>query len=245
MSDLKLGALPAIRPYGLADLSTYAVGRLPRPPKSVELPKAKWQMFANGPDSTCTVPGAPFGDCTIAGAANALLAFNAEVDEHDPIPTSNDVAGQYLAITGGADQGCVEADVLKRWHTTGLFGANKIAGYAPVHRQSIVDIQIAISCYGAAYIGVALPASAQEQFQDGRAWEYEGDQPIGGHCVVLTAYHPGATVAVTWGGTVEVTYPWLAAYCTEVWAVIPQAFTEAGRGPAIDLPTLQADLGRL
>jgi len=230
----KLGKLPAVRPYGVADLSAYTQSRLPSPPSQVPTPTvADWGMLDND----------TLGCCTISGAGHAIMAWDTEVARQDTPPDDAEVKSQYFAITGGADTGCVEANVLALWQGSGLFGDNKIAGYAPVNVQRITDIQQAIAFYGCAYIGVALPASAQEQFSANQPWTVvPGSKILGGHCVVLVGYDDHYATAVTWGATVEVSYPWLAKYMDECWAVISQEFVEAGRGPALDLASLQADL---
>jgi hypothetical protein len=232
----KLGALPPQRPYGLAELAVYAKGPIPAPPASVAVPVVPdWGMCLND----------TYGDCTVAGVAHAIEAWNVEVNEHDAIPTDDETKTAYFALTGGADSGCVEANVLKTWHNDGLFG-HKIAGYAPVNVHDLTGFHQAVAFYGGAYLGVALPASAQEQFANGEEWVVVPGSPIeGGHCILAVAYNQHTVQVVTWGQVVYVSYVWLSTYMTECWAIIAPEFVEAGRGPALDLATLQADLARL
>jgi hypothetical protein len=173
------------------------------------------------------------------------MVWNAEVHEKDPVPDDNEIANQYFAITGGQDSGAVEADVLQLWHTQGLFSpANKIAGYAPVNPRDIEAVHQTVALFGAAYIGVALPYNAQDQFQNGEPWTVEPDDQIeGGHAVVIVGYDPHYLYAVTWGAVQKVTYPWFSRYCQETWCVLSQEFSEAGHDSlGIDLAALQADL---
>jgi hypothetical protein len=235
MSDYKLGALAPERPFGLSNLATYAVGKIPTPPAKFDVPNAKWQMFLND----------TYGDCTIAGIANSMLAWNAEVKENTHIPTDEEVKNTYFGITGGADSGCVEATVLRKFHNEGFFGS-KADGYAPVKPHSITQMHQAIAFYGACYVGVALPLSAQQQTQNGQPWTVVPGSPIeGGHCISFVGYDAHAFYAVTWGQIVEVTYPWWSEYGTEAWAIIAPEFVSAGRGPALDLKSLRADLSRI
>jgi hypothetical protein len=242
MGELKLGALAPKRPYGLSELSVYAKGKIPSPPPFVPVPAvADWGMFLND----------TYGICTLAGVAHEIMAWNVEVNENDPIPTDPQTKTQYFAMTGGADSGLVEADVLKTWYTDGLFG-HKIAGYAPVNPHDLTGIHQAVAFYGGAYIGVALPASAQQQFASGQTWTVVPGSPIvGGHCVVICGYSQTSVQIVTWGQVANVSYPWLSRYCTEVWSIIPNQFIEAGHGTTldvastIDLASLQSDLARL
>jgi hypothetical protein len=238
----KLGALPPVRPHVFSDLAAYAVGKLPTPPKEVAVPVvAQWGMDAND----------QYGCCAVAGGAHAINAWDVEVSENDAIPDADAVVAQYKALTGcvtagdAHDTGLVLSDVLKLWQTVGLFSGNKIAAYAPVNHKVILDIHQAIAAYGAAYVGVALPESAEQQFAAGEPWTLEGDQPIGGHCILLVGYDPQWLYAVTWGAVVKISWAWWAYYATEAWAVIPQEFVEAGKGPRLDLDSLKADINTL
>lgn len=234
MSKYQYGCLPARLPFGLSTLGTYATGKLPKPPASVDAPSnVVWGM-----DDNDTI-----GDCTIAGVDHLIAAWDADYNELDSRPTDTTIQSTYFALTGGQDTGLNEADVLKAWQTTGLFN-NKIAGYAPVHPHNLVEIHQAIAFYGGSYFGIACPASAQEQFQAGQPWTYVKDSPIeGGHCIVGVGFDASGVYCVTWGGLALVTYPFLAHYMSESWCVISQELVEHG-GDAlnIDLATLQADL---
>lgn len=230
----KLGKLGAVRPHGLADLATYARGRLPAPPTKVDVPSvSSWGMDGND----------TYGDCTMAGAAHLIAAWDAEVDEHDPVPSATEVVEQYLVLTRGEDTGLVEHTVLNRWYRNGLF-RERICGYAPVDPRDLTALHQAIAFYGGAYVGVALPESAQSQFGAGKPWTVTPGSPIeGGHCVVFVGYSPHCLYAVTWGQVVEVTYPWWTAYGDEAWCVLSGAFRQAGHdGAEIDFATLRHDL---
>src|ERR1039457_1882225 len=159
MSALKLGRLPATRPAALSDLQTYAVGKLPTPPRTVEVPKTVYPIDGND----------QYGDCTIAGVAHLLGAWNAETHENDPVPSEKAIVAEYFKLTGGEDSGLNEADVLKTWHAEGLFG-EPIAGYAPVNPQNLLDLHQAVAFYGGCYLGIEAPASCQEQFGADEPW---------------------------------------------------------------------------
>jgi hypothetical protein len=197
---------------------------------------ADWRMMLND----------TYGDCTIAGVGHALEAWNAQTGEHDPIPSDPTIRSTYFALTGGQDSGCVEADVLQTWHRKGLFGAT-IAGYAPVPTSNVEGFQQAVAYYGGAYLGVALPESAQEQFAAGEHWTVVPGSPIeGGHCILAVGYDQHAAQCVTWGAVVNVSYPWLAKYLTETWAILSHEFVEAPADKLrLDLKSLQADLAAL
>jgi len=161
------------------------------------------------------------------------------------------VVEQYKKLTGcvtpgdSHDLGLVLSDVLKVWQQEGLFAGNKLAAYAPVDHTSVLDIHQAVAAYGVSYSGVALPESAEEQFNAGEPWTVVGDQPVGGHCVVIVGYDPAWLYVCTWGAIVKVSWAWWATYATECWALIPEEFVAAGHGPELDIPGMQADIGQL
>lgn len=232
----KLGKLPATRPYGISDLGAYLMHRPPAPPAAVSAPAvASWPMAGND----------QYGDCVFAGSCHAIQAWNAEVSEHDAVPADQAVVDAYLAYTGGEDVGANISQVLRMWQRKGLFG-QKIAAFAPVNEKSIADLHMAIAFYGNCKIGIQCPESAQEQFGEGKPWTVVPGSPIeGGHDIELVGYDANCVYAVTWGAVVEVTYPFIAKFCDEAWAVIPHQFVEAGKGPALDLKSLQADINSL
>ena len=233
---MKLGKLAATRPHGLSELAIYANGKLPAPPSAVDY-SAGLALPIDGNDR--------FGDCVMAATAHLIEAWDAEVEASDPVPTGQQVVDEYFTLTGGADQGLNEASVLQTWHTTGLFG-RKIAGYAPVNPKDTIGIQQAVAFYGGALFGIQVPQSAQIQFQEGKPWTYEPGSPIlGGHAIAPLGYDSHYVYCATWGGIAPVTYPFLSALLDEVWAIIPSQFMEKGKGPSLDLATLQADLSRL
>jgi hypothetical protein len=181
----------------------------------------------------------------MAATAHLVEAWDAEVKEKDAVPTGAQVVSEYFVLTGGADGGLNEASVLQTWHTSGLYG-HKIAGYAPVNVRDTIGIHQAIAFYGGALFGIQVPASAQSQFQNGEPWTYDPSSPIeGGHAIAPLGYDSQYIYCATWGGIAAVTYPFLSAYLDECWAIIPNQFVEAGKGPSLDLATLQADLSRI
>lgn len=239
MSHYKLGKLAAVLPDGLKYHTEYLGSNAPLPePAEVHyagtIANNAWGMFLN--DS--------LGDCTQAGVAHLIMAFNAEVSESDPIPTDEAVRTEYFNETGGQDSGCVEASVLGKWRKTGLYGS-KLAGYAPV-RLDVNSLKQAIAAYGHLYIGIACPASMQEQFGAGETITWDSGSPIeGGHAVDLIGYNANTVDLLTWGSRVQATWEFVLNVIDEAWVVIPEQFVEAGRGPEIDLAALQADLGKL
>lgn len=237
MSDLKLGRLAPTKPFGVMELGAYSNGRLPDPPAAIASPGVDdWQMFSND----------KYGDCTMAGAAHLIMAWDAAFKVNDPVPSDSTVVETYLGLTNGADTGLNEHNVLETWRTSGLFG-NKIAAYAPVNPRNLVELHQAIAFYGACYLGIMCPASAQTDFANNMPWAYDPASPIdGGHCIIAVGYTKYSLLCVSWGKLVEVTYPFLAHFLEESWCVISQELVEAKEDYlGLDLATLTADLNRI
>lgn len=235
MSRFKLGRLAPTRPFGVSDLSVYSKGKLPAPPESVTAPTVQWNMDMND----------QLGDCTVAGVDHLLAAWNAEYSATDGRPDDAAIQSTYFGLTGGQDSGCNEQTVLETWRTQGLFG-NKITAYAPVNPKNIVELHQAIAYYGGSYLGIACPESAQEDFANGVPWSYHRRSPIeGGHCIVAVGFNSTAVQCVSWGQLVDVTYPFLAHYLEEAWAIVSDELARQGGDSGLDLNTLVSDLNGL
>ena len=233
---MRLGRLAARRPVGLADLAAYLNDPLPAAPPSVKAPTCNWGMLGND----------QYGDCTLAGAVHLRMANSLEYKEsNETWPTTDQVVSTYLTLTHGQDAGLVEADVLHTWHTAGLFG-NRIDGYAPLDHRDEDELRSCVATFGGAYLGIAVPATAQTQFGDGQPWDLTGypadRQIVGGHCVPACGYDSDYLYVVTWGKVQKVTWRWLAVYLEEGWAVgTSELFAAAG----VDVVALRADLASL
>src|SRR5271165_2999811 len=151
---MKTGCLPAVRPAGLADLSVYAQGRLPRPPQKVEAPNIPLPIDGN----------ADYGDCTLAGLDHLVRVCEHLYGGPESLPTEAQIVAKYLDLSPN-DEGLVEATLLKRWKTVGLnLGFGQPRAYAPVPPKDILQVQQSIAFYGTCYFGVVVGAPQQEQF---------------------------------------------------------------------------------
>lgn len=185
------------------------------------------------------------GDCTLAGVVHLRQAVAAAHGETETLPSAAAVVAQYFRMTGGQDAGLPEADVLQTWQAAGLFG-NKIDGYAPLDHRNPDELRSVIYAFGAAYLGVVIPATAQQQFAAGEPWDLTGTsedrQIMGGHCVPAIGYDPDHLYVVTWGKTQQVTWRWASVYLEEAWSTLTSEIAAAN---GVDLDALQADLATL
>lgn len=233
-----------MRPHGLRDLAVYAKGPLPEPPATVTPPA--WAMNMDGNDL--------YGDCVLAAAANSIGLADALVTQIVPIPDADQVITEYQALTGCAvagdphDTGLVEADVLQRWFTTGLFNGDKNAGYAPVNPTDTTLLEQTVAFYGFAYCGFQLQAAMEDQFRTGVALDWvPGSPTVGGHAMLIVGYTGTNWLLYTWEKIVLATARFVTKCCDEAWAVLSEPVVEAGHGPwgTLDLNALRADLRQL
>lgn len=237
----KLGLIHDHNPPEVPDLATFEATPVPKPPASVLLIKTEWPMADNDRLGCCADAGKVH-----VNQSGALIASEPWTYQGD-----GSLETEYFGMTGGQDTGLLLPQVLKPWHLGKLAGGAN-GGYASVNPKNTTAVKQSIWIFGNAYIGVNLPAVAQSQFRpDGSGvWELthtDADYDIeGGHCVVPVAYNATGPIAVTWGGTVQITWAWWAIYVTQVYAVVPPAFVErGGDGRGYDLKAIDAYLPKV
>ena len=230
------GKLP-VQPTNLSNFTQYTKGTLPKPPAAFDYGHkvSLFPMAAND----------QYGDCTIAGVIHMLQLAYAEVGKVFQYPGDQAVIDTYMRLSGGADTGLILIDVLREWYTNGLFGV-KLAGWAPVDIHNWDEMRSAAYCFGGLYVGVEMPANAEQQFERGQNWhvdEHTGS-PVGGHCVTLSGLNRFGADLETWGAETGLTKGWWQRFGSEAYVVIPEVFVETGHGPLanIDIKTLQSDL---
>lgn len=241
---MKLGKLsPRVDPRNLK-MAKYLSVDLPFPDQCEFYSKmsAPWGMMLND----------QLGDCTCAAAGHMIEQWTVNAGT-GIIPTDSDILAAYEAITGynpsksNSDQGAVELDVLNYWRNTGI-GGHKIGAYVVMNPADINHIKAAVSIFGGAYIGIALPLAAEAQdiwntdTDDGSiAWDPGG---WGGHAVEVCGYDAYQLTIVTWGQLKRMTWGFWQKYCDEAYAIISPDFLIGGlKTPAgFDMATLTSDL---
>lgn len=196
-------------------------------------PAVAYQLFDN--DS--------IGDCTVANLAN-LLMQQAAARGRSLSFTARQVRDHYFALTGGADTGLCEVDVLADAEENGFLSI----GLPLVHAidPAMPDAHLARLCafFGGLYVGAMLPASAEAQEAAGKGWDLiDGEDPIvAGHAMLVTDWWPDGSVDFgTYGRKQRATAGWRRAHVDEIYVVADTARLlepgEAGRliellGPA-------------
>lgn len=227
----KFGRLPVVKTSNVHDLAVYVAGGLRPPAAAVPVPDCDFPIDGND----------QYGDCTIAGVAHLVAAWNAELRLAEPIPSADLVVSTYFQLTGGQDSGLAEINVLDTWRQQGLFG-REILGFAKIAVQPTA-LKQGVDLFGGVYLGIQCPASAQQQFQAGEPWTYvRGSRIVGGHCVVAVGYDADWLYCATWGAVAKVAWSWLARYLQEAYVAIAPQYAAANTNLNLSLPQLEADM---
>jgi hypothetical protein len=220
-----------------------------------------WPMYCNGPDPG-NPPASPggIGDCDIAEIAHAYTALGVCAGKPQVLFADSEVISVYSRVsgydpaTGANDNGCQLQDVLADQRQDGMTDVDgkvhKVTAYAALGNPSdILLLSEVLKTFGYVYIGVNLPASAEDEFGVS-PWTYVPDSPIiGGHCIGLHRRQPyGSRIGVfsmaSWGALQPATISFIQAYVVEAWAVITPDWIEANGSTCdgIALAQLEADM---
>lgn len=241
----KLGKLPPKHDPRTLMLSRYLLPTLPPPPLSVDFAAAipSWPMYEND----------QIGDCTCAAVGHMIEAWSRAASRVCTIIPNSAVLKAYEDIAGyvpgddSTDAGANELDVLNYWRKTGV-GDHHISAFVGVDPKNINHVKQAMFLFGGLYIGLDLPASAQDQ----NIWDVPPEGPIGdgevgswgGHAVNAVRYDAAGPTVVTWGMLVRMTWAFWMTYCAEAWAILTPDWIEAnGKSPGgFQYSLLQRDL---
>lgn len=242
---MKLGKLAPRHDARTLQLRRYVdTSRLPTPPAETARAAARktpFQMYGN--DTA--------GDCTIAGVGNFTQFWHSLTGEGTPL-TQDQVLAEYEGLTGyrpgdpSTDNGAVELDVLNAWRKGGI-GGHSITAFAAVDLAEDELLTAAVYLFDGLYIGVQLPATAQNQ----DVWDYDPTAGTaafpgswGGHCVDLVDYNKVGPVYATWGALKQATWAWHHTYCDEAYALMAgdQLTAEGRTAEGFDTEALKSDL---
>jgi hypothetical protein len=245
----------------LVNFSGFKLGRLPFVPGT---PTVRLKPFVNrarllqAPASwkwSTYVPSWPMldndrlGDCTCAGILHARQLWRAAAGV-TYLPTNAEVDALYQNFgydpaDPSTDQGAVETDVLKFCQKTGFADGDKLGPVVALDVGDSDQLRYTIWQLAVAYMGVALPISAQTQ----SVWDVVKLSPKliapgswGLHCIIAVDYGPEGVWVVTWGKLMLMTWSFWAAYIDETYAIASDDFINAqGQTPlGLDLAGLDA-----
>ena len=196
------------------------------------------------------------GDCTVAATGHLVQTWTSEHGSELTIPDSailkayEDV-GNYKPGDPSTDNGAQMLDVLNYWRNTGI-GGHKINSFVQIDYHNLDEVKAAINLFGAIYVGVMLPTSAQKQ----TTWTGSTDRPLtgdnspnswGGHAIMAATYDRSTITFITWGTKQRADWQWWADYVDECYAVISNEWVTANMAApnGFDLAALVADLSTL
>jgi hypothetical protein len=174
------------------------------------------------------------GTCGLAGMNNWQIAESTYGDgDVTPWPDSTIMSlyeqlGSYVPGDPSTDNGTNLQDNLDFWRNNAIEGT-QILGFGALRpgswmRQERLN---ALRTLGPIYLGLNLPASAEQQFPG--PWTFvPGSEDIGGHCVILAAELMGADEArlVSWQVPVHSSRGFLLATVEEAWVILSEAGLE-------------------
>ena len=234
--EFKLGRLDKVA-LDLAPLHTYFDGgKLPAAPV-----KCTYSLNVDYP----MADNNRLGCCVVAGHIHLTQAVTQENGGAYNYPGDAATQEEYFKLTGGADTGLVESTFLQAAKNSPILGS-QIDSFGVLDPKNVDEIKSAIYVFGGAFLGVALPQSAQDQFPG--TWSVVPNSPIvGGHCVVAIGYDAQFVYIVTWGQVIRCTWEWFTAYVDEAYAIIYTEEVQKNRGPLeqLDITRLRADIASL
>jgi hypothetical protein len=171
------------------------------------------------------------GDCVLVSAAHYQIGYEAVEHGYWPRVVERLVTDLYWRLTGGQDTGLYMLETANYWRKTGLpiGGRNeRIAAYGAISPKDPETIRATCAARLGLWLGLALPLTAQAQFNAGKVWTVVGGgagwnaRPYswGGHAVRCLGYTPSCLYVATWGKVQKLSWAFLFAYCDECMGVI-------------------------
>jgi hypothetical protein len=235
----RLGKRPRRDDPRTLKLSRYTKALAPAPPT------CDWSLKLSdlGPMLNTSI-----GDCTCAAVGHMIQTWTANTGKEVIIPDQDilrlyEVFG-YVPGNPATDQGAVEIDVLNYWRANPVDG-HQLLAYAALNPQQTEEIRQSVYYFGGAYIGLALPITAQTQ----DIWtvtSLSGDGTPGswgGHAVPVIGYDRHYVKLITWGQIKLCSWNFFYAYTDEAYALLSPDWMSEGKTPnGFDLEQLTSDL---
>lgn len=236
--------------------SRFFTGTIPAHPVAADYLArlAAWQMLANDIAGDCVaVTWANVRRLVsfIAGAENYPVldqvwqVYKTQNPHFDPNGTA-DTNGPGSSADGGMDI----QTLLEHLHKVGGPDGKKVLAFAKVDPSSPDEVKAAISIFGFVWTGLIVQQANEQEFADGKPWNYHRSSPdAGGHSVITGGYGAAGSGAlggderfITWAQETSFTDLYWSRKVEEAWVVI---FEEHLKHPAfqegVDLAALAAD----
>jgi hypothetical protein len=246
----KMGKTPArAGAIKLAFASFFSAPDLPTPPLIFGRPGLikEWKLFANDRIS----------DCVWAGAAHETMLWRAWAGAPVPTFTDQNVISDYAKATGydgteASDQGTdmqAAAAYRKQVGVVDDSGTrHQIDAYVSLRPGNLDELALAAFLFGAVGVGVEMPSSAQDQFENAEPWTpVKGSPNEGGHYFPLFGRNShGNYLVVSWGRLHACTPEFLLEQMDEGVAYLSLEMLKNEISPrGVDLEALKANLTSL
>lgn len=249
-AQLKLGKGPAVIPPRTLKMSNI-LRALPPIPDSFDVddqlqPITDTHVFAND----------KVGDCVVAEAGHQILRFE-KFQQGIVLPiTDQEILNDYFLETGGPDSGLIMVNHLNWWKNKGILIGGKtytIDAFANINQLDPVEVAATMYLLRGASLGLALPISAQAQWDNSQPWTLTTGpdaQPgsWGEHCTFLKRKEKALTkvryALITWGKEQEVDEDWFTTYCNEAWGIVDNKDSWLSSDP-LDIKALEAYLAEI
>src|ERR1700691_2646330 len=195
---MKLGKLAPKKNLKTLSFANYLKGSAPAPPSKTywEWKVSNYPMMMND----------TLGCCVFAAGGHLVQEFTAhpawEITPRDlQIVAACSAVGGYVPGTPSTDNGAAITDFLAYWTNQGFAGQPKLLGWAAIDQTNLQSVKQSVFLFGALDIGVQLPNSAMDQFQNGEPWDVVADDGgiAGGHSIPIMGYGSEGFKVVTWG----------------------------------------------
>lgn len=167
------------------------------------------------------------GNCVIAGAAHETMVYEYAVGRPMAPFTPENIIQQYSLLTGydpsdpKTDLG-TDAFAAAKWRQeTGITdfvgNVHKITAFMGLKVGNLTELKLATYLFGACGLGIQLPNSAMDQFDNEEIWDVDLTSDIaGGHYVPVVGVNSrGNFVCVTWGRLQAMTPAFVSKYMDE------------------------------
>jgi hypothetical protein len=241
MPQLRFGKHPPKLDYRTLRFKKYLMPGLAPPPAAYDVLATVYQKLKTS-DPTALFPmdgNDSLGDCTIAALAHAITTYSGLIGTKKIIPQA-DVIKVYKHLTGGADTGLNELNVLNYWRKTAVDG-DKILAYAAIEPKNHTHVQQAMQLFGGVYLGFQVQQNCVQEFNAHQPWT-PGPLTQDGHAVFAVAYDSAGVTVLTWGNIQKATWAWWDECVDEAYAVLPPEAKKPGFAPGFNFAQLQADM---
>ncbi len=237
----RFGKLPPKQDYRTLRLKDYLTPEIAPPPPSVDVLATVYaKLGETDPAGLFPMDGNnTYGDCTIAAVAHAITTYRGLLGTKVVMPEKA-VTKLYFHLTGGADGGLQELDVLDHWRKTAI-SHDKILAYVKIDHANHTHVQQAIQLFGGVYLGFQVQQDCNQEFLDGEPWT-PGPLTNDGHAVFAVGYDQDELTVLTWGNTQQATWGWWDECVDEAYAILPPEAKDPAFAPGFDIDKLMEDL---